>query len=161
METNYDFGMKGVQKVTFKDAKIVPGSGESAFNLKVTYEIETLREILELTFPNIDMWQLFPKSSLPNVSRNDVHSFCWDIIGRMEHNKNECFIPFEYDILPVIGSSREFRLPIFSDGMKISNGYQPPFIIRKIKDKTKEMTVEEVEKALGYKVKIISDEGEE
>lgn len=136
----------GLQKVAFKEAKIIPGDSDNAFYLDVTYTFENLYGIFELHIPKISMKDFFKPDSLPNI----VHD-------------EEPFELFNERLLTMPKPSPNFIFCQHNGGSlvlkesKIGNLTRDPgYEVITIKEKEREMTLEEIEKKLGHKVKIVA-----
>jgi len=110
------------------------------------------------------------KVDLTNVAlKKNFYGYCLDVKYRIEtpERVEECHIPCVY--LPI--SSKGFEITTEDDwGMGVDRTVNIGFgnmnlmpdkdgntyYIKSIKEKTKEMTLEEIEKKLGHKVKIVN-----
>lgn len=135
-----------LQKVAFKEAKIIPGDSNAAFYLDVTYTFENLYGIYELHIPKINLKDFFKPDSLPNI----VHD-------------EEPFELFDERLLRMPKPSPDFIFCSHNGGSLILEEIEigalkknKSFEIKMIEEKEKEMTLEEIEKKLGHKVKIIA-----
>lgn len=122
-----------LQRVDFKDVKVLPGDQISSFYLDVTYEFENPYGIFELHIPRIRMDKYFRPHTLPNIKRETDEAALDSING-----------PYIDSV-----SLMNFGLFLKCDGCI-------DFEIKTIKEKVPEMTLEDIEKELGYKVKIVS-----
>jgi hypothetical protein len=77
-------------------------------------------------------------------------------------------IPFDTTVIPNIQSRYDDYYPRTKDDLKISTGYYPALDIEKlngvaytvetVNEKPQKLTVAEIEKKLGYKIEIVSEE---
>lgn len=106
-------------------------NGEMHHFLKGVWEYKTVTGRYELTIPKIDLGNSFYE--VPEITCDLLRSDFFDI-GQLHH------IPFRGTELPLLHDDRE-------------NVYY-------IKELEKEMTLEEIEKKLGYKIKLVSGKEE-
>lgn len=111
-----------------KEAKLYLNSRTASYKINAVYEVEDDEEINQVYLNGIDISSIIPKHYLPCI----VHNATID----------------NYDIL----RSYEVVSSIELDDKKIPIN---DIIIKTIKTKTKEMTIEEIENALGHKIKIV------
>ena len=111
--------------------------------LKLVYEYETDRGIYQLIIPQVGL--NIPTGHLPIIQRSDFMVSPW-----------YTYVKFNGIQLPIEPTSGE---TIGKDGKpyKYENATH---LIKVIEEKQCEMTIEEIEKNLGYKVKIVSAKGE-
>lgn len=116
------------RKVYLSKIGLVSGTDGSGFALDVTYIIETPERVEELHIPRV---------ALP------IHE---DVVHIFEETDYE------------LGLHRTWKANIGFGAMNVDRVNGVAYTIKTIKEKTKEMTLEEIEKKLGHKVKIISKE---
>lgn len=138
----------GLRNVKFKEAKIVEGDSTCPFYLDVTYTFENLYGVYELRIPKIRMGSFFQRNQLPDIVHNYNRFVPDELLGcccntRMTAGvtSNQNFIQGHGDCLMIE------RLEVKDD---------KPFYITTIKEKEREMTLEEIEKELGHKIKIVA-----
>ena len=138
--------VKNLQRVDFKRVKIVPGDDVSPFYLDVTYEFENQYGIFELNIPKIRMDMYFQNHQLPNIRRKGAKYDCCINLMRSSFN-----LPAFIDsYMPGLG------LSVIPVPTKDDSAPDIEFKITQIKRKELEMTLEDIEKKLGHKVKIVS-----
>lgn len=116
------------QIANLKEAKLYLNPQTASYKINAVYEVEDDEEINQVCLIGIDISSIIPKHYLPYV----VHNATID----------------NYDI----SRSYEVVTSIELDDKKIPIN---DIVIKTIKTKTKEMTIEEIEKALGHKIKIV------
>lgn len=129
-------------KSKIKKVAVLPGDSEVPFTLDVTYEIETKEIKADVRFPRVDITNIFPNDTLPTVvSKKDE---------------------YEYEIkIPYKGTKDKYILS--RDGKSIFpirfDYIEDTDIIFDIKEEKpkKEMTIQEIENILGYKIKIVNE----
>lgn len=104
------------------------------YYLKLKYIIEDERRIKELEFPKVGI--PFNKNVYPNV---DTH---WSYANRSCSLRAGCYGVESLPILP--GETSEANHVYYTE--------------KTIKEKQTEMTIAEIEKKLGYKIKIVAEE---
>ena len=111
--------------------------------LKLLYEYETDRGIYQLIIPQVNL--NIPTDHLPIIQRSDFMVSPWYTYAKF----NGIQLPIEPTSGEIIGK----------DG-KPYKYENTTHLINVIEEKQHEMTIEEIEEKLGYKVKIISVKGE-
>lgn len=117
-------------KSKLKDLEILWDPDRKEYYLKAKYEVEDDHRVTEHIFPHI----VFPITDDFVVEGSDV-------------------VHCGYGALRL--RTGEVEAPETAWGV-----VQSPHIIRVIKEKPQEMTIEEIEKKLGYKIKIVGDKNE-
>lgn len=130
MTNTYSFTTSGDRKIELKGLKLDKDIG--GYFLSATYLIEDLDSIRELYVPNIRL-PIWVKDTVINLRAEPMGYFF-----------AESTIDMGFGELP-LGKIKDTscRKPVF-------------FKETVIKEKTKEMTLEEIEKKLGHKVKIVN-----
>lgn len=137
-----------IQKVSFKEAKIVPGDSNSAFYLNVTYRVENLHGVFELYMPKISLKDFFKPDVLPHIVHDEEPFELW--------NERNSLVP---RVSPNFIFDQNNNGALILEEDKILDLGRKGFEVKMIKKKEWEMTLEEIEKKLGHKIKIISKEG--
>ena len=125
-----------MDKITIKNAKLYEKRGK--FYIDVTYFRETDAEVQEIHIPKLYI-------PLVNSSGGLYIYTDWmdDYIGASTRKTVYCLNHF----YPECGEH----------GLRIcENDDGAPYTIRVIEKKTQEMTIEEIEKKLGYKIKVVA-----
>ena len=117
-------------KSKLKDLELFWDPDRKEYYLKAKYEVEDDYRITEHIFPHI----VFPITDEFVAEGSDVIHCGY---GAMRRRSGKVYIPG-------------------TDGKTIESSH----IIRIIEEKPQEMTVEEIEKKLGYKIKIVGDKHE-
>lgn len=99
------------------------------YYLDVLYLLEDDRKIVSLHIPKL----IIPLEDFKNINLGDPHSF-----------DPECFVTLENHI------------ELIAESCELPNNKHCTYEYKIIKEKPVKMTVEEIEKKLGYKVEIIS-----
>lgn len=134
-----------LQNVKFKEAKIVEGDSKCPFYLDVTYTFENLYGIYELHIPKIRMDSFFHPNRLPDIVHDGYDPT--NLLGcccnktMLRSTPNPDFIQGDGDCLLA---------------ERLGTSDNKSFYLTTIKEKEREMTLEEVEKALGHKIKIVA-----
>lgn len=134
-----------LQNVKFKEAKIVEGDSKCPFYLDVTYIFENLYGIHELHIPKIRMDSFFHPNRLPDIVHNR-----YDPTNLLECCCNETMFCLTPNPVFIQGEGNCLLAEQF--GTKENKS----FYLTTIKEKEREMTLEEVEKTLGHKIKIVA-----
>lgn len=149
MKTEKSLMVAGLQNAKFKEAKVVEGDSTCPFYLDVTYTFENLYGIYELHIPKIRMGSFFQKNQLPNIVHNYNEFDPAELFGcccnrRMTGvTSNQNFIQGHGDYLII-------------EHLGTGTKDDKVFYIKTIKEKDREMTLEEIEKELGHKIKIVA-----
>lgn len=143
--------VENLQRAEFKSAQILPGDEISPFYLDITYEFENLHGIFELHLPKVRMDMFFKNDQLPDVKK--MEECCYGSFSPI-HFLSPISSILPSFIAPCYNSGVGLCLkPISSKGGCCTDMYLE---INLVKEKEQEMTLEDIEKELGHKVKIVS-----
>lgn len=142
--------IEGIQQVRFKEAKIIKGDHQNPFYLNLTYQVESLSGFFEVIFPKVavstSMYRLPEVYEAENVAKYYEPTLCRSNTIPM-FLERRLFVKLDDDsdvIYPLIPDDREHL-----------------YYIKCLREKEKEMTLSEIEKRLGHKIKLVSEKGGE
>lgn len=113
--------------------------------LKLVYEYEDERGVHELIIPKIDLE--IRTDCLPTIS-HDYYAGPMDILNYYINRGSDTFILLRDDVV------------VRKNGVRLACE-NAAYVINTLKEKPKEMTIAEIEKKLGYKVKLVSGTGDD
>ena len=113
----------------------------------------------------------YNKVELKNVAlkKHDMYGYCLDVTYRVERSEDIVDVNIPWVRLPIMNDYLTIKTERFPHCSVVSTNFglgelevihnigEAVYTIKTIKTKTKEMTLEEIEKKLGHKVKIVSD----
>lgn len=142
--------IENLLNVKFKDVKLVPGDSESPFYLDIGYEVENMYGYFEIWFKKVDLKNFIPIDKLPNVVYLKKDEDKDEEFYNVYRTKEICYCQkLQVDI-------EHYIFPTEKEGVLSISDFNP-FDISTIKLKdTKEVTMEEIEKKFGCKVKIVN-----
>lgn len=129
-------------KSKIKKVIVVPGDSKVPFTLDVTYEIETKKVKADVRFLRVDITNIFPNNTLPTVvSKTDEYEHEMNIQYKGRKDKY------------ILSRDGKTVFPICFDYIEDTD------IIVDIKEEKpkREMTIQEIENILGYKIKILNE----
>lgn len=141
--------IEGVQQVRFKEAKLVKGDDNNPFYLQIIYQVESLAGFFEVVFPKIAVSTSIYR--LPEVfEAEDVAKYYDPTI----YNSNLKPLFLEQRLFVKLDDDSDVIYPLIPDER------EHLYYIKCLREKEKEMTLSEIEKRLGHKIKLVSKKGD-